>query len=112
VTPIDWNNVCWAGSIQEQLMDVQQACNRAVQSDSSNPQIRDSRGVYRARTGDFDGAVEDFQIFVSTNVRDVSDKDKRTRRKWIEELKKKNNPFTSDELLQIRKEDGDGASAE
>jgi hypothetical protein len=48
-------------------------------------------------TGDFEGAIEDFQTFVDF---EVFGPDVDMRLEWIEELEAGNNPFENQELLE------------
>lgn len=95
------NNFCWFGSLSGYAEQVMQKCELAVQLDGSNPNIRDSRGLARALTGDLDGAIDDFQHFVD-NSTDYDAVQKRIA--WIEELKIGINPFTPDLLESLKYE--------
>jgi hypothetical protein len=62
VSAVEWNNLCWYGTLWGFAAKVlRPACEKAVELDSANGEIRDSRGVARAVTGDFTGAIEDFR---------------------------------------------------
>lgn len=95
------NNFCWLGSLSGYAEQVMQKCELAVRLDKSNPNIRDSRGLARALTGDLDGAIDDFQYFVD-NSTDYDAAQKRIA--WIEELKIGINPFTPDLLESLKYE--------
>lgn len=59
----------------------------------------DSRGSARSLTGDFQGAIADFQAFVKR----TNDEEKKARRQeWIELLKAGKNPFTDEVLNEFK----------
>jgi len=93
------NNICWRGSMYGYPAPVMSACERAVALHPTSSDYRDSRGLARALTGDFKGAIEDFQYFI-----DRSDKEdlKGQRRHWIEDLRAGKSPFTPEELNKLR----------
>jgi tetratricopeptide (TPR) repeat protein len=94
-----WNTLCWDGSLNSKAKEVIFACNKAVELDPKNGLILDSRGLARALTGDFKGAIEDFEIFVKS----AGNAEKKKQRKgWIEALKQGKNPFTPEELEKLR----------
>ena len=75
------------------------ACENAVKLAPKDEDIINSRGLARALTGDFEGAIKDFEKFVEwTN----NEKDKAQRKGWIESLKKGENPFTDEVLEGLR----------
>ncbi|WP_161809798.1 tetratricopeptide repeat protein [Lyngbya aestuarii] len=96
ITASDWNKLCWQGSVNKQAEKVMFACNKAVELAPENGWIYSSRGLARALTGDFNGAVEDFEMFVQLGG---NEEEKALRNGWIESLKKNENPFT-DEILE------------
>src|SRR5437870_71223 len=59
-----WHSLCWFGSLGGFATDVMVACERAVALEPDHGGIRDSRGVARALTEDFPGAINDFQRFL------------------------------------------------
>jgi len=93
----DWNNVCWQGSLQGFAREMMPACEKAVKLEPSNLDLKDSRGLARALTGDFQGAITDFQAFLdSTRAESL----KQQRRDWIKALQASENPFKQPELLK------------
>lgn len=97
--------ICWNGGIRGAYIEVMVVCERAVELSPSNPGYRDSRGIARALSGNVPGAIEDFQVYVDSNVRGKMFENRRTLRiKWIEELNAGQNPFDSMELHRIRGE--------
>jgi tetratricopeptide (TPR) repeat protein len=96
-----WNSLCWEGSIQGYPSDVLEACNKAVEVEPSSPLIwafRDSRGVARAMTGDFKGAIEDFEAFIKGSK---YKKLKLQRQRWVASLQANKNPFTPAEIKTL-----------
>ena len=102
------NDVCWYGSIAGFAGAVLPACERAVQMavDEDQWQVRDSRGVALAVTGQLARAQEDFELYVKW----AEDKAYQApllvkRRRWIEQLKARQNPFADPaELRALRTE--------
>ncbi len=95
----DWYTLCWNGSLNKQGSKVMFACENAVKLTPKNETFINSRGVARALTGDFDGAIKDFEMFVEwTN----DEENKAQRKGWIESLKKGENPFTDQVLKGLR----------
>lgn len=94
------NNICWNGSLwghADQILDI---CEQAVQLEPNNANFHDSRGLARALTGDFKGAVIDFQFFVDNYLYNVEAVE--ARRLWIQELQMGNNPFTQEVLESLK----------
>ncbi|NER05988.1 MAG: hypothetical protein F6K17_27060, partial [Okeania sp. SIO3C4] len=99
----DWGELCRYGSLNNQAQDVLFACEKAVKLNPKNPWIQSrilsSRGLARALTGNYQGAIEDFQVYVdSTNYQE----EKAQYKDWIETLKKGKNPFTSEVLEELK----------
>lgn len=94
----DWNTLCWFGSLWGQAADVIDACNKAVELAPKQEEFRDSRGLARALSGDIDGAIEDFQVFVD----ETEDQSRKYQRQsWINSLRRGQNPFTPEQLKQL-----------
>ena len=96
-----WHDLCWNGSLYNHAKDVVFACNKAVALAPKNGNIIDSRGLARALTGDTQGAIKDFEVFVKW-IDD--DKQKSQRQSWIKDLRDGKNPFTPEVLEELRKE--------
>ncbi|WP_313934870.1 tetratricopeptide repeat protein [Nostoc sp. FACHB-280] len=93
-----WNTLCWDGSLRKQAKLVLFACQKAVTLAPDDGEIRDSRGLARALTGDTPGAIADFEAFIAkTDSKD----DKAQRQRWVKELKAGQNPFTDAELKSL-----------
>ena len=100
-----WNTLCWQGRLWNHAAEVIDACEVAVQLAPEDGGIRDSRGMARALTGDFAGAIADFQAFVAwAPDHDHSDEVVDRRHSWIEVLNNGGNPFDEDMLETLRNE--------
>ncbi|MBW4693561.1 MAG: TIR domain-containing protein [Lyngbya sp. HA4199-MV5] len=97
-----WNYLCGGGSVRGRAAEVMPFCEKAIASYPRNGEFRDSRGFARAMTGDFVGAIEDFQAFI-----DWTDEDDRRaqRQRWINQLQQGNNPFTPQELQKLKEKE-------
>ncbi|MGF2038742.1 MAG: ribosome assembly protein 4 [Nostoc sp. CmiVER01] len=94
-----WNTLCWDGSLQKQAADVLPACEKAVALAPKDGNIRDSRGLARALTGNYQGAIEDFEAYIAQ----PGDKDsKAQRQRWVKDLRAGKNPFTEAELKKLQ----------
>jgi WD40 repeat protein len=97
-----WNTLCWYGSLWGHATEVMGACDRAVELAPDSGQIRDSRGVARALTGDYEGAIEDFESYLewSKNSGGYEPRDLK-RESWIIDLKAGQNPFDEAVLEEL-----------
>ncbi|GAX40207.1 WD-40 repeat-containing protein [Tolypothrix sp. NIES-4075] len=94
-----WGSFCRQASLQGYVKNViNDACEKAVKLAPNNPYIRDSRGLARALTGNFQGAIEDFQVFIES----TNDAEKKAQREaWVKDLQAGNNPFTPEVLEKL-----------
>ncbi|NES65228.1 MAG: hypothetical protein F6K24_08160 [Okeania sp. SIO2D1] len=99
ITAWNWNRLCWYGNLNKQADKVMFACEKAVQLRPNYGWNHHNRGLARALTGDFPGAISDFQAYVEWTT---NDKEKAKRQGWIDSLKKGENPFTSEVLEDLR----------
>jgi hypothetical protein len=104
-----------AGSLRGYAAEVMTACDLAVERDPDNGWYRDSRGMARALTGDYPGAIADFEAYIKKLeewIKDTEDEDwkkeletyKVQRQGWVDALKKGENPFTEEVLQELREE--------
>jgi len=93
------NNICWFGSIYGYATDVLEYCEQAVILAPENQNIRDSRGLARALTGNIEGAISDFQYFIEHST---SNDLIQERQQWIADLRAGKNPFTPEELEKLK----------
>ena len=95
-----WALLCWKGSLWGYAADVMTACEQAVaRAPAAQGLFRGARGVARALTDDFEGAIADFEAFVAWTT---SGRDRRQRREWIDALRAGENPFTPELLESLR----------
>ncbi|MEH2136213.1 WD40 repeat domain-containing protein, partial [Nostoc sp.] len=94
-----WAELCRQGSLQKQAAYVLPACEKAVALAPEDGNIRDSRGLARALTGNYQGAIEDFEAYIAQ----PGDKDsKAQRQRWVKDLRAGKNPFTEAELKKLQ----------
>ncbi|MGD1805881.1 eIF2A-related protein [Dapis sp. BLCC M126] len=94
----DWGELCRSGSLNNQAQDVMFACEKAVELSPDNPRIMGIRGLAKALNGDYQGAIDDFQVLLDW----IKDEEQKARVKgWIETLKKGENLFTSEVLEEL-----------
>ena len=75
------------------------ACEQAVVPDPGHGGRRNSCGIARARTGNIDGAIADFQAFVDW----TRNTEQKQRQRWIDALRAGENPFTPEEIGTLHK---------
>jgi WD40 repeat protein len=96
------NLVCWEGSLYGYAERVLPYCEQAVALVANDPEIRDSRGLARALTGDFSGAIADFEFAVQGFREFGQDELAIEREAWIKALKSGQNPFDEQTLETLR----------
>jgi tetratricopeptide (TPR) repeat protein len=94
-----WNELCRYGSLSQKAADVMLACDKAVSLSPKDGDIIDSRGLARALTGDIEGAIADFQVFVEWTS---NEERKAQRQEWIKALQAGDNPFTDEPLKELK----------
>lgn len=100
------NQICWNGSLDGAAGIVLPVCERAVDLDADSGYLRDSRGLARALTGDAAGAIADFNAFIAWASKAIPDSALIARRKnWVSELNGGRDPFDTDTLASLRKEE-------
>jgi tetratricopeptide (TPR) repeat protein/DNA polymerase III delta prime subunit len=96
-------SLCLFGSLAGHATDVMYECELAVRLAPDHGAIRDIRGLARALTGNYDGAIDDFRFYVEwSKEHDEYEPYGRWREAWIAELEAGRNPFdeaTLEELL-------------
>ncbi|MDY6806621.1 MAG: pentapeptide repeat-containing protein [Cyanobacteriota bacterium] len=102
-----WNELCWFGSLHDYAADVLFAGEKAVELIPNDGMCRDARGLARGLTGNIQGAIEDFQAALDTGFFDPywKKEKKQKRQRWLEALRAGINPFTPEELLQLREDE-------
>ena len=99
IQALSWNLLCWRGRLWGRAAEVMEACDRAVALAPDNGNIRDSRGLARALTGDVAGAIDDFEAYVAYTG---NDRNRAQRQGWIDALRAGQNPFTPELLERLR----------
>jgi acetyl esterase/lipase len=94
-----WNRVCWSGATHGRAAEVIEACDRAVAAVPDEPEYHDSRGLARALTGNYEGAIADFEFFLDHIL---NEERLELRRSWVEALRAGRNPFTPDVPRQLQ----------
>ena len=97
-----WNTLCWFGSIFGYAQQVLNACELAIEPDPTVGSYLDSRGLARVLTGDIQGAIRDFEVFI-----DWEDDETQVtqRREWINALRAGKAPqeiFTPELLEELK----------
>lgn len=105
IAAASWNSLCWFGSLEGFATEVMAACERAVALEPDHGGIRDSRGVARALTEDYPGAINDFQLYLEWGLKNgTSEEQIRQRQDWIRMLQANQNPFNKELLKLLRDE--------
>ncbi len=99
-----WNELCGMGSLWNHAATVMPACDRAVELEPKEGAIRANRGMARALTGDFDGALEDVRLFRAWLEEKEPDNTAQLENvaQIITELEAQRNPFTPEVLERGR----------
>lgn len=102
---LSWNSLCRINSLAGSPAKGMDACQRAVELAPDEGVVRDSRGLARALTGDYSGAIEDFKLFVEWSKQNsLYEPYGHKREAWIAELEAGRNPFDEATLEALRKE--------
>ncbi len=97
------NNLCWVGTLSIDPPDVIDVCDKAVElaEESEMGLMQDSRGVARVLTGDYDGAIADFQAYIEwLKASNRYEPGAQGREAWIEMLEQGQNPL-DDETRRV-----------
>ena len=105
ITAETLNSVCWNGVLEGHAERVLDSCKDAVAKSPDNGEIRDSRGVALAVTGDLNRAIEDFEAFVAwATDADMDEAVIQRRHDWIAALRNGQDPLTPEVLKQLKSE--------
>jgi WD40 repeat protein len=96
-----WNRIAWLGTVWGNTPDFLYSSDQAVAAAPSMPELRDTRGVARALSGNIAGAIEDFEVFVNS---DKAGELRSRRVRWIQTLRNGENPFSREEIESLRRE--------
>jgi TonB family protein len=95
-----WYELCWHGSLWGNAEDVMFACEQAVALKPLLASTREARGLARAMTSDYAGAIEDFE---QSAARATTSEERAQRLSWIATLRSGRNPFTEEVLRTLRR---------
>jgi tetratricopeptide (TPR) repeat protein len=107
--------LCGYGSLRGYAAEVMSACDMAVERAPHYEWYRDSRGIARALTGDYAGAISDFEAYIKELEESIKNREDEDRKKdletkkvmrqgWVDTLKKGVNPLTEEVLQELLEE--------
>jgi non-specific serine/threonine protein kinase/serine/threonine-protein kinase len=93
-----WSGNCWWAALSGLPELAMRACDPAVEGARGIevPRHHDSRGVARALLGDYEGAIADFEVFISNNWSE--DPYAIQRQRWVDRMRAGEAPFSQEEL--------------
>jgi hypothetical protein len=98
------NYICWQGSLDGVAGDVLPACERAVELTPTDGNVRDSRALARALTGDHAGAIADFESYVAwARAHSQAPESIAQRMAWVRALSDGKDPFDHDTLAKLKR---------
>ncbi len=106
ISPQFWYQLCKYGCLHGYAANVIFAGEKLVKLLPNKEICRDTRGLARALTGDISGAIADFQAVVDSDLFDKRKELKAKRQRWLAALKQGNNPFTPEEMEELRQSEG------
>jgi TonB family protein len=95
-----WYALCWHGSLWGYAEDIMFACEQAVALEPLLANPREARGLARAMTSDYAGAIEDLG---QSAARATTSEERAQRLSWIGTLRSGQNPFTEEVLRALRR---------
>jgi hypothetical protein len=99
------NKICWEGSVDGFAHEVLPACDWAVALVPGFGNFIDSQGLARGISGDFAGAIANFQTFFGWMQRHpfyINTNYSQEREIWIQEMQGGHNPFNVQTLNEIK----------
>jgi hypothetical protein len=97
--------LCLFGSLWNVATKVMHTCEKVVELFPDNGIAHQGRGLARALTGNFVGAVEDFTMYLEwAPTNNQSEQDISLWQQWTEALKAHRNPFDAATLQKLRSE--------
>lgn len=97
-----YHGLCRYGMLAGIASDVLEGCDRAVKLSDGRAEYRDSRGLARAVTGDYEGAIDDFSHFVAHAEAAGLAVESDLRSAWIADLQAGRNPIDPLVLTDLR----------
>ena len=101
--PIGWTSICFDRAVEAQLQHGSTAsiCDLAVQFEGA--QARSARGILYARLGQLSEAAQDFEAYVGWAADNPQHQAAVARRRaWLLELRAGRDPFTAEQLAELR----------
>jgi len=98
-SPTIWWTLCWYGSLWGRAQEFISACDQLVALAPGDVRARDARGFARALTGDFQGAIADFEAVIAGSA---SAGQRAERAEWTQALRAGRNPVTPEVLERLR----------
>jgi TonB family protein len=95
-----WYGLCWHGSLWGYAEDVMFACEQTVALEPFLASTREARGLARAMTSDYAGAIEDLG---QSAARATTNEERAQRLSWVRTLRSGQNPFTEEVLRALRR---------
>jgi tetratricopeptide (TPR) repeat protein len=94
------NDLCWQGTLVGYGRAFLPLCEKAVELSPSASHL-DSRGVARGVTGDVAGAAADIAAALAVRESNFTPEVKAMREDWLSSLRRNENPFTPELLLEL-----------
>ncbi|MCP4264644.1 MAG: hypothetical protein GY777_03550, partial [Candidatus Brocadiaceae bacterium] len=97
-----WDNLCWYGSLYGHAEDVMFACEKAVELETSNGLYHQGRGLARSLTGNIEGAIKDFHVYIEW---ETDEERKSQHQGWVDDLKagiSSKNIFTPEVIEDLK----------
>ena len=94
-----WYGLCWHGALWGYAEDVMFACEQAVALEPGLASTREARGLARALTDDYAGAIQDLE---EAAARAFTPEERLERLRWIGVLRSGENPFTESVIEALR----------
>jgi WD40 repeat protein len=100
------NDVAWKGATDNMAVSVATAGETAVRTQPGNGEYRDTRALIRALTGNFKGAIADYDFYLqwASQMEDPPAAKIKKRQTWEKALKSGSNPFNEALLSSLRDE--------
>ena len=103
VIQLDWDELCWFGSLHGKADAVRFACEKEAELNPTAQSTLDSRGIVLVLQGEIEAAISNFQSYRDYIVQQPGFNEREDQAQaWIDALKADQNPFTSEKIEQLR----------